>query len=626
MKNLIFKSATIGTLISCPFNKGKKNFLFVLLIVFGVCACHHQKGILQQEQTIQFSFDATKAQDNKSGRLSSNDVPHAVVVKVLGDNGATILDRVQLELYKFGENYLSLPVTLTVGEYSLVEFFVVNEDNNVIYVAPQEDSEKAHLVEDPLEITFSVTKDQITTVTPEVLAVTAEDDPSEYGYGQFGFKAVETIEMVVSVFVQGENNFELTEAEISVTGIGSDWDYTTSLEASANQLEIRKFESYLVEVTKESYNTWQNTVSLDDIKQMEILLEAEVSADYQLEWSKTYIDGRASDVLSTTDGYIVSGRLPYPGIGYVLKINKEGEVVWQWEHDRAAAYGLALMDNGDIIMVGFKYFTDGAHGNDAMVVRISPSGQTIWTKYYYGSQTAPDYAYSVDVTSDNHIVIGGSKSVASDPENYWLLKLDGQGNELLSQRYGNPSIHGRARCIKVIQDGGYILGGDWKYRDPYQIMKISEDGSMIWKKGLGRVMIYDVEEFVDGTLIATGEKFVGGYWIDYAIKFTADGEIVWENTFGETLMRWTKYSFNAVQVLPDGSFIAGGSKANEYNTPSNWVIKNIGSDGQQINEFVFDGYALYSMVYDNNSNILAVGSAYTNIGIKSFQVSKIKVE
>jgi hypothetical protein len=153
------------------------------------------------------------------------------LVTIEDASGVTVTDRMELTLYQFGETYLSSPVTLKTSEgthYQLTEFLVLGEDHDIVYATPREESEMAHLVADPLAISFAISKDVITTVSPEVLAIGDAADAESYGYGQFGFNVVRTISAVFSSFIKGKNNFELTDSHLRVEGlmVGTDHDTT----------------------------------------------------------------------------------------------------------------------------------------------------------------------------------------------------------------------------------------------------------------------------------------------------------------------------------------------------------------------------------------------------------------
>lgn len=237
----------------------------------------------QADKRIQFTF-ANPPQGGKiGGRASATIDPQSLMVTIQDDAGNTVADRKELALYKFGGNFLSLPLTLKASSttnYRLSEFFVIDTDNKVVYVTPKEGSTLAHLVADPLDIAFAVDIDKITTVAPEVIAVDDNASADDYGYGQFGFKVMETFSVVFSSFVKGVSNFELTTAHLKVEGLSDNtdnatvlWAYETELEDKANILTLKEAAFFRIKAIKQGYETWNRTITLKKDSKLEILFE-----------------------------------------------------------------------------------------------------------------------------------------------------------------------------------------------------------------------------------------------------------------------------------------------------------------------------------------------------------------
>jgi len=78
------------------------------------------------------------------------------------------------------------PISLEVGTYILTLFELRNEDNITTYATPYSGSEVATLVENPVNIEFSIIADQPTTLTLEVLR-TLGLSPRQFGYDVLNF-------------------------------------------------------------------------------------------------------------------------------------------------------------------------------------------------------------------------------------------------------------------------------------------------------------------------------------------------------------------------------------------------------------------------------------------------------
>jgi hypothetical protein len=278
----------------------KKFFILLPFLSYYLLSCHQDEKIVAEKE-VKFLIDAASGSNNSSGRIAATE-PKAVLVTIKDETGNTVADSKVLELYKFGETFLSLPLTLkTTGttHYRLTDFFVLDSDNNVLYATPKEGSELAHLVADALDIEFAVTKDAITTVTPEVLAVDETNNPEDFGYGQFGFRVVNEIKVVFSSFLKGVNNFEITDAHLKVEGLnitGADtvaqWIYETDLEAKANIVTLKEFTTYKITASKLGYTTWSEIKPLAPQSKLEIIFEESIeTADVYV---AGYIHGKAA--------------------------------------------------------------------------------------------------------------------------------------------------------------------------------------------------------------------------------------------------------------------------------------------------------------------------------------------
>jgi hypothetical protein len=232
-------------------------------------SCKNDEKVLV-EQTVRFSISASAAPTG--GRTTTTNELQSVIVTITDAQGNVVTDRKKLQLHKFGETYLSVPITLKTSgssDYQLNEFFVTDANEAVRYVTPMEGSPKAHLVNDPLAIGFTITKDAVATISPEVIDVNENSNPADFGYAQFGFSVVKTVQAVFSSFIKAANSFELTTSHLKVEGLSSTetdatvlWSYETDLEAKANTLTLKEAPNYRFTVAKPGYAPWERTMAL----------------------------------------------------------------------------------------------------------------------------------------------------------------------------------------------------------------------------------------------------------------------------------------------------------------------------------------------------------------------------
>jgi hypothetical protein len=165
----------------------KKSINILILLV--LISCQVQEKLETNPGTIKFSMQSVVR--NEGGRITETPTPASVLISIEDESGNTVEDNKKLTLYSLGQGFVSESLQLIPGSYKLTQFLILNEDDGVIYATPQEGSELAEFVNDPLPIEFTISEDENTLVTPQVLAVHPEDTPESFGFASFGFEVVE---------------------------------------------------------------------------------------------------------------------------------------------------------------------------------------------------------------------------------------------------------------------------------------------------------------------------------------------------------------------------------------------------------------------------------------------------
>jgi hypothetical protein len=241
------------------------NYLFAILFVFSAISCQKENDEQQKPSDVEFSFDL--GTQIKSALADSVVNAAAVVVSIEDLAGKAIYTSERIELYNMNGNYISKPISLVPGGYKLTKFFVIDAAGNILYVTPMEGSAKAHLVSDPLPILFSVIKNKVTKVVPQVISAKGSK-PQDFGYATFSFDKVPTFDFLISVFVYNETaqNFEMTTAHLSIAE-GSGWVYEKDVPAATDTISIKdNLSQYILTVTKDGYNTWVDTLTANELK------------------------------------------------------------------------------------------------------------------------------------------------------------------------------------------------------------------------------------------------------------------------------------------------------------------------------------------------------------------------
>jgi len=160
----------------------KPGLLFIVLLLFLSCSWFDGDQ-LEQRGVAQFGVSGPGL-----AKSATDATPHHVQVSYMDDQSDLTTEILNLSL--FNDTYLSSPLQLAVGSYSLEEFIVMDENDTVIYISPKSGSDKASLVTKPLPFVFTIYKDSTSRIIPEVVQVDSSDEPEDFGYTEFSFVVV----------------------------------------------------------------------------------------------------------------------------------------------------------------------------------------------------------------------------------------------------------------------------------------------------------------------------------------------------------------------------------------------------------------------------------------------------
>ena len=217
------------------------------------------------------------------------------------------------------------------------------------------------------------------------------------------------------------------------------------------------------------------------------------------------------------------------------------------------------------------------------------SGELDWVRNYGGSGN--ETAQSIIVTNDGgYAVFGYTNSTDGDivgktlsVNDYWLLKLDADGNMQWNNTYGG-SKDDRGQSVIQTVDGGYaIVGyamssdGDGSNNEGFHdnwILKLDSSGGIEWERSFGfsgHDHSYDLVQTADGGFFFVGfldvvssegqgstakgnlltRHGVGEFW---GTRLDAQGNLVWRRYFGGT----NNDRAHSVVQADDGGFIMAG--------------------------------------------------------------------
>ncbi len=291
----------------------------------------------------------------------------------------------------------------------------------------------------------------------------------------------------------------------------------------------------------------------------------------QITFERTYgglLQDQGRSARQTTDnGYIVAGVTNSFGYGendaYLIKTDEYGDTVWtktyggsmnDWAYSVWQCYDDGYVAAGSTMSFGV--------GSDFYLVRTDVNGDTLWTRFYGGSND--DVAYAVQQTSDSGFILAGStSSYGLGSSDTYIIKTDATGDTIWTKFYGgNGSESGQS--IQQTNDNGYIVAGStlsfgvgkWDMH----LIKTDPNGDTIWTKTYGGAeddFAYSVQQTNDNGFIIAGatNSFSSGTEPDvYLVKTDSIGDTIWTKTYGGPL---NDFSYSVQQTNDNGYIIVG---------------------------------------------------------------------
>jgi hypothetical protein len=191
---------------------------------------------------------------------------------------------------------------------------------------------------------------------------------------------------------------------------------------------------------------------------------AKYDSDGDIEWAYNYGNSRyqlGSFLAQTPDsGYVIGGYSNGASTSsdfWVFRTNKYGTVLWDSTYGPGSnsdmIYGGCATGDGGFIFTGKTVTTSFI----AYILRIDSLGHTVWS--HYVQPTSEGHLVTAAPTSDGGFILGGTQIIPSYGRDYWLMKINGDGDSLWSFTHG-VSDEDHARCAAQTSDGSFIILGN----------------------------------------------------------------------------------------------------------------------------------------------------------------------
>ncbi|MDP8239160.1 MAG: T9SS type A sorting domain-containing protein [Candidatus Hatepunaea meridiana] len=244
-----------------------------------------------------------------------------------------------------------------------------------------------------------------------------------------------------------------------------------------------------------------------------------INENHNQVWSRDFGGGeheRCNDLIQTAAGGFAFTGNTYSvgageGDGWIVVTNENGEQIWAEAFGGEGEDGFSGITHGDDdnIIVAGKTNSFGAGGYDFWLLKLNAEGEEVWSETYGGEED--DQCHSIIRTDDNcYVMAGTTVSFGENAGDFWMIKVNEDGEEIWSRTFDSDCDE---LCRTVIQtvDGGFMLAGhNWAYNDARcdgWLIRTDDEGEELWSETYGgdqADVFVDIVQMDDGGYAITG--------------------------------------------------------------------------------------------------------------------------
>ena len=267
-----------------------------------------------------------------------------------------------------------------------------------------------------------------------------------------------------------------------------------------------------------------------------------------MEWNRTYggaLNDDAQFMVRINDGYLIAARTYSFGEGdadlWLIKTDFNGNMIWNRTYGGPGAdwiWSIVESSDGGYSMVG-RTNSFGAGNNDFWLIKTNSEGLLEWNKTI-GHEGDERARFLVNTEDDGLLLLGWTNSIGEGEVDYWLVKTDYNGNPQWNKTYGGE-MGDRGIVIKKTNDSGYILGGSSSSfgagNSDIWLVRIDGQGNEIWNKTYGGLEGESIRSLLitnDGGYVIAGYtySFGAGDRDGWFLEIDPTGTVLWNQTYG----------------------------------------------------------------------------------------------
>lgn len=246
--------------------------------------------------------------------------------------------------------------------------------------------------------------------------------------------------------------------------------------------------------------------------------------------------------------------------------------------------------------------------SDYWIIKTDAYGNKQWDRRFGGNSS--DEMYTVLQTADKGYLLGGwsvsnengdQTQTSRGGRDYWIVKVDVNGNKLWDKRFGGPADD-EMRAMAQTSDGGFILAGESRSGVGGEKTQVNNGAYDVWvvKTDLNGNLQWDAcyggsdDDRLNAVQQTTDGGYLFGAWTNsplgfdvsevgkgltdmWLIKADASGQKMWDHRFGGSD---NEYLY-ALDQTHDGGFILGG-----------YTRSPVGGDVSEVGQGAYDFWLL----------------------------------
>jgi predicted secreted protein len=307
-------------------------------------------------------------------------------------------------------------------------------------------------------------------------------------------------------------------------------------------------------------------------------------SDGDIIWNRTYAgsswvsDLGHSLIEVSTGGYLIVGRDTGNG-AWMIRTDTSGVVVWNSSFELMGtsieAYCVTECNDGGFAVTGDYGF----------LLRLDANGNHLWNKTFI-TESTDEYDWRVlrsviEVSGGHFVLVGETDSLGAGDRDVWLIRADADGNELWNRTYGGTEFDVGYSVIEVGTGGFAIAAATFSSEEEgisAWLIRVDGDGNELWNQlynpttgtSGGTTEGRDVVECSDGGFALTGfanniDTGDNDVWLG---RTDSDGVLQWHKTFGGEYMDEGR----ALVELTAGGFAVAGYMRSADMGPANGIL------------------------------------------------------